>query len=200
MATIPENFRQAVIQELYHRFDTLRWEQLSNTERSVEYARFVENPKIGGVLYRYLNAGDIRVWIKDGPAKEYRRALQGVGPYAAFTARRTPGPDHVVKAALGPEWSADMDSVSDKPMRCWARHTEKQGRFLIWGDSGSLKELIWHAVIFCTEHPETSPTLVITRPSTAPLSAEVWTQVQEMAAVVGADVAQVTHAASRKGS
>lgn len=198
MATVPSSVRQAVIQALYERFDALRWEQLSNSERSVEYARFIENPKVGGALDRYMSAGDIRVWIKDGPAKEYRRALQGVGSYARFTTRRTPGPDEVVKSALGEEWSADVNSLAEKPMRCWARHPEQMGRFLIWGDASSLKELIWHAVLFRTEHSESVPTIVITKPSAAPVNVETWNQVREAAEVVGAEVAQVTHAASRK--
>ena len=164
------------------------------------YERFVKDPKIGGALAPFLGEGAIRVWIKDGPAKEYRRALEGKGMMADYTTRAYPGADAVVRAALGAPWKVTSGSVEEKPMRCSARGPDKQTVFVIWGPVASLKELVWHAMLRRVNDPQQAIALVITKPSNAPLASEDWNMSRRMAKVLGADCSQITYAVSKKRS
>ncbi len=85
----------------------------------------------------------IGVWIKDGPAKEYRRALEAVGPYASFTKRRAAGAAGVTEAVLGKDWTVVDGSVHEKPIRCSAEQGASRGLLVVWGPETSLKELFW---------------------------------------------------------
>src|SRR5688572_301489 len=105
MSTMPAAVRREVIEELYRQLDALRWESLPAPQSTAAYAKFVADPLIGGKLAPYMAESKVRVWIKDGPAKEYRRALEGIGSFAEFTSRAFPGPQVLVSSALGEGWS-----------------------------------------------------------------------------------------------
>ena len=198
MATIPEDMRRDVITELYRRLDDMRWEELTMPERSAAYQRMVEEPLIGARLALHLPADRIRVWIKDGPAKEYRRALEGVGPYAEFTQRRTVGAEGVVSAVLGDGWEAVPDSVGEKPMRCVAQRDTTR-RLVVWGPEAALKELFWHAAVHVAESQAGGrPLMVVTRRGNAPIDATTWRRAQRLGDLLGCDVAQVSLAVTWK--
>ena len=196
-ATVPPKVREAVLVELVRQLDEVKWEELAANDTSAWYNRFVRDENIGRRLAQYMSEAEIRVWIKDGPAKEYRRALEGRGSYAQYTSRAFPGPEVIVRATLGKGWTLVADSVEEKPMRCLARSRD-QTKFLIWGPTKSLKDLVWQASVTLAEHPHTAITLVITKPSAARLMGDRWTLAEKLAKVLDVECKQVTYAVSRK--
>ena len=192
MARIPDQLRREVIAELYRRLDDLKWEERTQSERSAIYQRLVDDPVIGGRLAPHIPVDRIRVWIKDGPAKEYRRALEGVGPYAGFTKRRSVGAAGVVEAVLGKDWTVVDGSLGEKPMRCSAEQGDTR-RLLVWGPETSLKELFWHAAMHVAEHGnDDSPLIVVTRRGNAPIDSALWRRATRLAELIRCDTMQAS--------
>lgn len=198
MGPIPKSVRDAAATAIYARLDDIKWETLGNAERSDEYARMLIDPHIGGLLSTYMDPGRIRVWIKDGPAKEYRRALEGIGPYADVTTRTLGKPDRIVTAALGHSWHMKDGTRGEKPMRCRAVGPDGQERFLVWGSPEKISDLVWHAVRERAERPENTPLIVVTRPGGAPLPPGEWGIIERICDVIGARCVQVLQEAARK--
>lgn len=184
---VPEEVRQEVAASLYERLDALCWEELSSRDKSEAYGNFVSDPTIGGRLAPYLGSDRIRVWIKDGPAKEYGRALEGVGAYAGYTRRAFVGPQGVVSAVLGDSWSVREGSVKDKPMCCWADSPDGASRFVIWGAHQGVKDLVWQAVLHRADHPESKPVIILTRREVTALPKHVRNHAERVCAIVGAE-------------
>jgi hypothetical protein len=198
MAKVPADVRKAVIKEVVGRLDTARWEEVSPSTASEMYDRFVKDPKIGGRLSPYMPAEKIRVWIKDGPAKEYRRSLEGIGPIASFTKRMYPGPESVVRLALGDQWLPKPDTIEEKPMRCFAEGPDGQSMFVIWGPLSAIQGMIWNSCLIRAEDSAKPITIVVTKPNSASLPTDDWKLVTALCRIVGADCKQVTYAAIRK--
>ncbi|GAB3652965.1 hypothetical protein GCM10027596_02730 [Nocardioides korecus] len=198
MAAIPDDVRAEVLAELARQFDAARWEEISSNAASEMYDRFVKDPLVGGRLAPYLPADKVRVWIKDVPAKEYRRALEGIGTLTQYTSRAYPGPESVVRLALGDEWVPRMDTLQEKPMRCFATDPSGQSMFVIWGPFSSLQGLIWNSCLLRARDPLEPITVVVTKPSAASLPPDEWSLVQSLADIVDADCKQVTYAVRRK--
>lgn len=157
--TLPRETREAVIRELYGQAEALGWESMTGRAKSAQYTRWVEDPTIGGELADYLTADDIRVWLKDGPLKEYTRALEGVGSHARFTRKRFPPPEAMVRDALGSAWSIVSGSINEKPMNCRVTDGSVR-RYLCWGKSQSFRDLLWAAVGQAVASPE-RPVIVV---------------------------------------
>ena len=198
-ATVPPKVREAVLIELVRQLDEVKWEELTAHDTSAWYNRFVKDENIGRRLSQYMSEVEIRVWIKDGPAKEYRRALEGRGSYSQYTSRAFPGPEVIVRATLGNGWTLVTDSIEEKPMRCLAQSGD-QMKFLIWGPTKSLRDLVWQATVTLAENPHTAITLVITRPSATRLTGDIWSLAERLSKVIGVECRQVTYAVSRKSS
>lgn len=195
---LPTAVRVEAYAELARQFDAARWEELSGSEASGMYDRFVRDPQVGGILRPFMSDAKIRVWIKDGPAKEYRRALEGIGPIAPYTSRAYPGADAIVGTALGPGWSVRTDTIEEKPMRCFADDGRGNSMFVAWGPLSALQGLIWNACLLRVSQPSASITVVVTKPSTAPLPDDDWDLVRRLATIVQADCRQVTYSVGRK--
>lgn len=198
MAKVPADVRKAVIKEVVGRLDAARWEEVPSATASEMYDRFVKDPKIGGRLSPHMPADKIRVWIKDGPAKEYRRALEGIGPIASFTKRMYPGPESVVRLALGDQWLLKPDTVEEKPMRCYAEGPGGRSMYVIWGPLSAIQGMIWNSCLIRAEDSAEPITVVVTKPNSAPLPADDWKLVKALSRIVKADCKQVTYAAIRK--
>jgi len=199
MTRIPTSLRHDVISEIYRQFDEMKWEERTQPERSSAYQRFVDDPKVGGLLAQHIPVEKVRVWIKDGPAKEYRRALEGVGPYSDFTTRFSVGAEGVVAAVLEPGWTILDKSVREKPMRCIVEH-DRRHRLVVWGPDSSLKELFWHIAVHVSERSGVSerPLLVLTKRGNAPIDAAVWRRAESLAGIVDCDVVQTSLGITRK--
>ncbi|PZG19810.1 hypothetical protein C1I95_10885 [Micromonospora craterilacus] len=198
MAALPPQVRTEVLMEIVGQMDAARWEELSAPAATDMYNRFVKDPKIGGRLAPFMTAHQIRVWIKDGPAKEYRRALEGIGTIATFTKRTYPGPASVVRLALGDQWSPRPNTIEIKPMRCFADGPTGASKFIIWGPLTALQSLIWNSCLIRANDPLQPITVVITKPNSAPLPPADWELVKALSAIVNANCQQITYAVSRK--
>lgn len=198
MAKIPDNLRHEVIKTIYERLDFLHWEQLQDDERSEQYAAFVEDPVIGGKLLPYKDESGIRVWIKDGPAKEYRRAIEGVGSYAKYTVRQLTGASDLVDQALGRGWTVVPHSIQHKPMRCDAVHEDGRRITALWGPESSFKDLYWHASMTRTDAPGVEIVIIIAKLVTAPLPPAAWNRYCQLAKLIGVMCHQVTQTVTRK--
>lgn len=198
MAKIPSELRHEVIETIYERLDRLHWEQLPDDERSVQYAAFVADPVIGGKLSPYMDEAGVRVWIKDGPAKEYRRAIEGFGPYATYSSRRLTGPADLVIQALGRGWSVIPESILQKPMRCNAVHEDGSRVTALWGPAASFKDLYWHASVARADAAGEGIAIIITKLATALLPNTDWDRFQKLAGLINASCHQVTQHAGRK--
>jgi hypothetical protein len=143
MSQIPTDVREAVIRRLYADAERLDWENLSVAEKSKQYANWLEDEEVGGKLLRFKpSEPGVRVWMKDGPMKEYSRAVLGVGPNARYVDHPRCTPESVVRAASGAGWSVVPGSVEVKPARCRASGPEGE-RVVIWGKSEDFKYLVF---------------------------------------------------------
>ena len=196
--SIPDEVRAEAYVELARQFDELRWEEVSAQTASSMYNRFVKDKRIGGLLSPFMPENRIRVWIKDGPAKEYRRALEGVGPMASYTSRAYPGPSAIIESALGSGWELEQGTLEEKPMRCVARDRQDQMMRLVWGPPTALKEIFWNASLVRAKVPLDPLTIALTKPSSAPLSPLEWELARQLAELIDVDCAQVTYVAAKK--
>jgi hypothetical protein len=158
-STVPKEIRDEVVRELYRQVETMDWELLSPQQKSQQYARWIEDPAIGGRLTVFQSAEDARVWLKDGPMKEYARALDGEGSFAEFTTKRLSGTDELVRRALGAEWAIVPGSKGNKPMHCMATDGSAT-RYVCWGKPGTFRDLMWAALNAAVELPQ-RPMIVV---------------------------------------
>ncbi|GGP50225.1 hypothetical protein [Saccharothrix coeruleofusca] len=156
---MPKELRESVIRELYRQVGSLDWEGISSRERTAYYTRWVEDEAIGGVLADYYTAEGMRVWIKDGPLKEYARALENVGPYAMYATKRLSPPNEFIVEVLGDTWRIRPDSIREKPMHCIATDGQ-QDRYVCWGRPRTFRDLLWAAVNYAVTTPS-KPLIVV---------------------------------------
>ncbi|WBP88095.1 PIN domain-containing protein [Kitasatospora cathayae] len=160
LGQIPSDIRELLLVEIYQQAHDIGWESLSNAEKTSQYRKWIEDPKIGGVLTSFMREENARVWIKDVPMKEYARAQEGFGPYARYAVMRFKGADEVVEAACGSGWDVVPDSLGEKPMHCLATDGLST-RYVCWGRPGSFRDLVWAAMNHVAEGQE-APAVVIT--------------------------------------
>jgi hypothetical protein len=145
---IPREVERKVVAYLYSQAGEVDWGSMSPQEHSRQYGKWVSDPEVGGKLTEYLTTTDARVWIKDGPMKEWSRARSGVGKYADLIEGAQNVQDAIVAAALGEGWEADKDSIKGKPLRLIATHaTEERETVVVWGPPSDLKHLAWAALV-----------------------------------------------------
>ncbi|MGH3826870.1 MAG: hypothetical protein ACRDQX_06815 [Pseudonocardiaceae bacterium] len=140
-----------VVTALYADAEAMDWEHQPPAERTRQYARWIHDERVGGVLTRYMSAEAARGWIKDGPMKEFSRARRAAGRYAEFGQATITGPDDVVRHALGEGWRIAGGRVGVKPFHCEAEH-EDQRAFVTWGPAGNFRHLVWAALRWAVEH------------------------------------------------
>ncbi|WTW98261.1 hypothetical protein OG216_35160 [Streptomycetaceae bacterium NBC_01309] len=142
---LPAPIRERLLIEIYRQANDLDWEFLSNGEKTDQYRRWIEDPKVGGVLLSFGPEKDARVWIKDVPMKEYARAQEGIGHYVRYAVNRFQGADEIVQAAFDTQWKVKPDSIGEKPNHCYA--TDGQAtRYVCWGRAATFRDLVWAAV------------------------------------------------------
>src|ERR1700679_821870 len=108
---ISAEVEKSVVARIFSDASRLGWSELSGSQRSAQYAAWVSDQEVGGQLTKFMTTGQARVWIKDGPMKEWARATSGVGKYAAFAKSAERSPAQLVKKGLGEEWDADLPSL-----------------------------------------------------------------------------------------
>jgi hypothetical protein len=165
---LPSDLREQVVRRLYADAQRLDWENLGGPQKSKQYAAWLEDEAVGERLLSFKpSEGAVRVWIKDGPMKEYSRALLGVGSYAKYIENPRCTPASVVQAALGEGWSVIDGTIEIKPIRCWAIGPDGQTAVL-WGKSEDFKFLLFSALEIVASDAEASATVAIVEVPASP--------------------------------
>jgi hypothetical protein len=142
---LPAAIRSQVVRAIYADADRLGWQTLPLTERTAMFNRWIEDERVGGPLTRFMTPEQARSWIKDGPMKEYGRALRGAGRFAEYGRQGGTGPADVVRHALGPSATVVDGSVGSKPLHCLA-DVDGSSSYVAWGDNRNFKNLLWAAL------------------------------------------------------
>ncbi|MFG1879343.1 hypothetical protein ACGFIV_31335 [Sphaerisporangium sp. NPDC049003] len=140
-----KDLEDKIAKKLFADAEALGWSYLTGDQRSAAYSQWMDDPEVGGRLREFLSNEKARVWIKDGPMKEYARARYGVGKYAQYVENPAAGARDLVARALGPNWEVVPESRKIKPLRVLIRRGEDERHFA-WAPSGQLKHLVWVAI------------------------------------------------------
>lgn len=142
---LPSKIDEAVARRVFADMRRLGWSGLSNGERSAQYEEWMNDPEVGGRLGAFMPLARARVWVKDGPVKEYPRAEAGQGKYATFLDASEGPAARIVRAALGAGWECDPASQKVKPLRVVTRSVSdgELERVVAWGPARDLKHLVW---------------------------------------------------------
>ena len=70
---VPDATHRKIKEKLWRVAEGLNWPTLSDKQKSKFYEEWIRESDVGGVLSRYLNAGSVRVYIKDTIMKPYGR-------------------------------------------------------------------------------------------------------------------------------
>lgn len=71
--TVPDEVRERIKDLIWHRADTIGWQDLSPVDKTNCYENWTNDPEVGGVLVRYIDKGQVRVYLKDSLLKDYVR-------------------------------------------------------------------------------------------------------------------------------
>jgi hypothetical protein len=184
MGTIPKDVRSRVAEEVIRQAINLGWEDLSPSERSKNYEKWVNDPQIGGQLLNYLPSSGVRVWIKDGPMKEYSRARRGLGPYSQFVGTVERTEFEIARRVLGDQWSVMDEKFGVKPASFRACREDEIVR-VYWGTIAQLKHLFWAAI---TADANERNLVVVLGTRLSPVSSTDKVQIARIARRVHADL------------
>lgn len=188
---IPKDVETKVVTALYADAKQLDWARLTPQQHSAQYTKWVNEPAVGGRLREYLSASDARVWIKDGPMKEWSRSLSGVGKYASLTDGAGDTPVRLARKALGEGWQVDNDTLRVKPLRVTARKDEDE-TVLTWAPVSSLKHLVWAALTASSEGDPRDWVLCVVETFTKPTPANEKQAHQRLAKRCGLRIVHVS--------
>jgi len=139
-----ENHIAAIVRKIYTDAQELDWEHLTHGQHTEQYARWLADDAIGGVLTKWMNPEEARVWLKDGPMKEYARAFAGEGSFAKYLDEYPRAPATIVRKAL-PDWTVVAGTVRVKPLQCRATKGSVSLK-VFWGPPRDFKHLLWAAL------------------------------------------------------
>lgn len=166
MSQVPPEVRAEVIRHLYSRAEQLDWENLGVREKSRQYSVWLEDEAVGGWLLNFIPSDvAVRVWMKDGPMKEYSRAVLGVGPNAKYVEHPRCTPESVVSATLGEQWTVVPDSIEVKPARCRAQSSEGE-TVVIWGRAKDFRYLVFAVLELLVSGVEAAVIAIVETPAT----------------------------------
>jgi hypothetical protein len=186
---VPKEIRDAVLYELYRQLGEVDWEDISDRKKTAYYSRWVEDPAIGGELADYYTAEGMRVWLKDGPLKEYARALENFGYYARYTTRQLSPPTEFIPEVLGTQWGIVPHSIDEKPMHCLVTDGVRQ-RYVCWGKPQKFRDLQWAAVNKALDSPH-RPQIIVYLTDGKTVAPTLRRQYERIAAHCAIDLAYV---------
>jgi len=143
--TINKELEAKVVRKLFADAASASWLNLTLDQRSAMYKGWLDDPEVGGRLTGLMSREDARLWIKDGPMKEYTRSIYGAGKYAKFVTNPAAEISYLVEHVLGPEWDVDYRSRKVKPLRLKVAKGEEE-RYFCWSPGKEPKYLIWAAI------------------------------------------------------
>ena len=169
---IPKEVETKVVTHLYADAARLDWVSMTPQQHSAQYARWVEEPEVGGKLKEFLSASEARVWIKDGPMKEWSRSLSGVGKYASLVEGAEDTTARLTRKAVGEAWTPDLETLRVKPLRVTVRSSEGETeKVLAWAPANGLKHIVWAALTASGEGDSREWVLCIVETFTRPTPA-----------------------------
>lgn len=142
---IPQEIAKKVVGRLFEDAENRGWVNLALPERTKMYNDWVKDSEVGGRLRDFISVEDARVWIKDGPMKEYSRARYGIGKYAQYIAAPALARQELLRSVLGDDWQEEPKSLVIKPLRVTVTDGDKRLR-LTWGSARDFKHLLWAAL------------------------------------------------------
>ena len=77
--SVPDDVRERLKTFIWSRADDIGWIDLSANDKTTYYENWTNDPEVGGVLARYIDKGQVRVYLKDSLLKEYVRRQQADG-------------------------------------------------------------------------------------------------------------------------
>lgn len=122
--TIPRATRNLLKQRLWDTADQLGWQNLSQSDKARYYEIWTRDPELGGVISRYMDGGQVRVYIKDTLLKDYARV-------------RMADPERPLRS-LGID---DQVACIEKYIKPHGRRLD-DGRVLCWGRSDDWKSIL----------------------------------------------------------
>jgi hypothetical protein len=188
---IPDGIEKRIVARLFQDAESLDWAHLSPPARSAQYAKWVQEPEVGGVLTKFMTPEQARVWIKDGPMKEWARAVSGIGKHASLVHRPGATAAQLVHRALGPGWDVSDGTQRIKPLRVNAIHDGEEVTFA-WGPERDLKHLVWAALKAGADGDPIPWVLCVTSTFTTPVPANVRQAHLRLAARCGLRINHVT--------
>lgn len=114
--SVPTTMRNMLKQRLWERADEIRWTMLSPTDKSRHYEAWTRDPDIGGQLFRYMDLGKVRLYIKDSLLKDYTRSRLA-RPDRPFRVLAIHPPVDVKKAYTKPHGRL----LADGRLICWGQ-------------------------------------------------------------------------------
>lgn len=114
--SVPDKVREDLRSRLWELADRIGWTNLSPTTKSTYYDNWLNDPKIGILLSRYIDRGNVRVYLKDSILKDYSsaRMADASRPFEALRIARTVG---VVETYTKPHGRR----LADGRVICWGR-------------------------------------------------------------------------------
>lgn len=169
---LPTEQVESVVKALYADADRLGWEHLAPAMRTAQYDKWVTSDEIGGVLTSFMTSENARSWIKDGPMKEYSRAVQGAGRYARFGSAHGPSALQIAVHALGASAAVIDGTLGVKPFHCLVNTTEGNPRtYVAWGSAKNFRHLVWACLVHLADNPGDDATVVVTETMADPTTA-----------------------------
>lgn len=163
---LPTAVRAKVVRAIYADADRLGWQTLSLADRTATFNRWIDDDRVGGPLTQFMTPEQARSWIKDGPMKEYGRALRGAGRFAEYGRQGGTGPTDVVRHALGSSATVVNGTIGSKPLHCLA-DVDGVTSYVAWGDDRNYKNLLWAGLRASTLDGVDAHLVVLEPPGTA---------------------------------
>jgi hypothetical protein len=116
---IPNAVRTALRARVWAEAERLGWDALTNLERSQRYDVWTDDPEVGGVIERYVDKGQVRVYIKDTILKRYAQHRLG-DPARVLRVLRIPADAAVAAEYRQPHGRA----LADGRLVAWGRAEE----------------------------------------------------------------------------
>lgn len=141
--SVPSDIEEMVVRRMYRALAT---RAADGKTRNAPYDAWIVDPEIGGRLAEFMPPQKVRLWMKDGPVKEYARAREGLTRFAPYVSHPQEPIQEVITRALGPAWSVDPETMESKPLHIAAYAPGQPPLVVAWGPPNSFKEVVWCAI------------------------------------------------------
>ncbi|MEA3212362.1 MAG: hypothetical protein QOE70_5419 [Chthoniobacter sp.] len=133
--SVPDNIRLELRDALWKVADTLDWLSMPQVNKTKHYEAWTRDPKIGGLIARFIPLSDVRVYLKDSLLKHY--------------AQHRLADEAMPCRVLGISPELEIAQTFVKPHgRCL-----RDGRVICWGQASS-----WKALLMATFERAYTPT------------------------------------------